>query len=174
MGYTTDFEGSVTVTPPLNPYEISYLKKFAESRRMYRQHGPYFIGGGFFGQDHEADIIDYNSPPPEQHSLWFHWVPDEYGTAIEWDGGEKFHNANEWMTYLIDTFLKPGAAVASELANPVPGRVYAEEFEHFTFDHVLNGVIEAQGEDADDRWRLVVTANTVTVQKARFVWDSED
>ena len=32
---------------------------------------------------------------------------------------EKFYNSEEWMTYLIDLFLKPGAVVASELANPV-------------------------------------------------------
>ena len=174
MGYTTDFKGSVSVTPPLNPYEIAYLKRFADTRRMHRRNGPYFTGSGFAGQDHEADIVDYNSPPPEQFSLWNHWVSNEYGTTIEWDGGEKFHNADEWMTYIIDTFLKPGATVAAELASPVPGRVYAEEFDHFTFDHVVNGTIEAQGEDAEDRWRLVVTANVVTKQQARIVWDSED
>ena len=66
------------------------------------------------------------------------------------------------MTYLIDLFLKPGAVVASELANLVPGRHYSAEFWHFTFDHELNGVIDAQGEDDDDRWRLVVTGNAVT------------
>jgi hypothetical protein len=40
---------------------------------------------------------------------------------------EKFYNAAKWMTYLIDMFLKPGTMLASELANPVPGRHYPEE-----------------------------------------------
>jgi hypothetical protein len=79
---------------------------------------------------------------------------------------EKFYNSEERMTYLIDLFLKPDAMLASELANPVPGRHYSAEFRHFTFDHELNGVIDAQGEDDDDRWRLVVTGNTVTSVRA--------
>ena len=62
MGYTTEFDGSVSISPPLNAHEIAYLRKFAASR--------------------------------------------------------------------------------------------------------LNGVIDAQGEDDDDRWRLVVTGNTVTSIRA--------
>ena len=84
------------------------------------------------------------------------------GTAIKWNGVEKFYNSEAWMSYLIDLFLKPGVGLASELANPVPGRHYSAEFRHFTFDHELNGAIDAQGEDNDDRWRLIVTGNTVT------------
>lgn len=174
MGYTTDFEGSVTVTPPLNAHEIAYLKRFAESRRMHRQNGPYFIGSGFYGQGDDPDIVDNNQNPPEQFSLWCDWEPTEDGTTIGWNGTEKFQNSPQWMTYLIDTFLKPGAAVTAEMASPVLGRVYPDEFAHFTFDHVVEGTIEAQGEDADDRWRLVVTANVVTVQQARIVWGDED
>lgn len=170
MGYTTEFEGQVTVTPPLNPHEIAYLRQFSESRRMSRTNGPYFIGSGFRGQGVEPDIRDYNSPPPGQPGLWCEWVPTEDGSAIEWDGGEKFYASEEWMTYLIDTFLKPGAALASELGALVPGRVYPSEFAHFTFDHELNGVIDAQGEAADDRWRLMVTGNEVTVQRAQVVF----
>jgi len=70
------------------------------------------------------------------------------------------------MTYIIDTFLKSGAVLASELASPVPDRHYSEEFRHFTFDHELNGVIDARGEDEDDQWQLVVTGNTVTSVRA--------
>lgn len=69
------------------------------------------------------------------------------------------------MTYLIDTFLKPGATVQKELATPVFGRVYADDLRHFTFDHQVNGVIEAQGENDDDRWDLVVQNNTVSVRE---------
>jgi hypothetical protein len=58
------------------------------------------------------------------------------------------------------------AAGARELANPVPGRHYSAELRHFTFDHELNGVIDAQGEDDDDRSLLVVTRNTVTSVRA--------
>ncbi len=172
MGYTTDFDGSVSVTPPLNLHEVVYLRKFAETRRMLRDHGPYFVdGSGFCGQGDDPDIRDHNAPPSGQPSLWCNWHPTEDGTAIEWDGSEKFYDSEEWMAYLIDTFLKPGAALQEEMTDKVPGRDYLEAFAHFTFDHVVSGTIEAQGEDADDRWRLVVTENVVTTQRARIVWD---
>lgn len=45
MGYTTTFEGSVSVVPPLNDQEIEFLNKFAETRRMRRNSGPYFVDG---------------------------------------------------------------------------------------------------------------------------------
>ncbi|WP_068059229.1 hypothetical protein [Nocardia xishanensis] len=158
MGYTTDFEGSVTVTPPLNETERAYLLRFADTRRMDRTSGPYFVDGTDgqwgHGQGHDSDIRDYNCPPEGQPSLWCQWVPTEDGTAIEWDGGEKFHEADVWMRYLIDHFLRSGARAEGH-----PG------FEGFTFDHVVNGVIHAQGEDSDDTWDLVVTDNAVTVYR---------
>ncbi|MGW2256212.1 hypothetical protein ACWCXH_39700, partial [Kitasatospora sp. NPDC001660] len=52
---------------------------------------------------------------------------------------------------LIDHFLKPAASAQGH-----PG------FEHFTFDHVLNGVIDAVGEEEGDEWQPIVQDNTVT------------
>jgi hypothetical protein len=101
-------------------------------------------GSGPFGQGHDDDIRDFNKPPAGHPGLWCWWEPTKDGTAIKWNGVEKFYNSEEWMSYLIDLFLKPGAVLASELAQPVPG------------------VVDARGEDDDDRWRLVVTRNTVT------------
>jgi len=163
MGYTTEFDGSVSISPPLNAQEIAYLRKFAASRRMDRARGPYFVdGSGPSGQGLDDDIRDYNRPPTGQPGLWCKWEPTEDRTAIKWNGEKKFYNSKEWMTYLIDTFLKPGALLASELASPVPDRRYPEELRHFRFNHELNGVIDAQGESDDDRWQLVVIANTVS------------
>ena len=83
MGYTTEFDGSVSISPPLNAHEIAYLRKFAASRRMDRARGPYFVdGSGPFGQGHDDDIRDFN---------------------------KKFYNSEARMSYLIDLFLKPGA-----------------------------------------------------------------
>jgi hypothetical protein len=79
--------------------------------------------------------------------------------ALEWDGGEKFYESAEWMKYLIDQFLRPGAVAEGQ-----PG------FEAFTFDHVCNGVIEAQGEDPDDKWKLIVTDNVVKTAAAIITW----
>lgn len=151
MGYTTEFEGRIEITPPLNAEEIEYLKKFNQSRRMHRTNGPYFAEpGDDFGQDHLPDIVNYNRPDPSQPGLWCGWEPTEDGTAIVWDGGEKFYHSVEWMQYLIEHFLKP--ACLAKL--PLP---------FLQANHVLNGRIDAQGEEDGDRWTLVVQDNKVTV-----------
>ena len=121
MGYTTEFDGRVSVSPPLNRHEIVYLLKFAATRRMDRTRGPYFVdGSGPFGQGRDDDIQNFNQPPTGQPGLWCQWEPTEDGTAIQWNGEEKFYDSADWMTYVIDTFLKPGAVLASELASPEP------------------------------------------------------
>jgi hypothetical protein len=151
MGYTTDFEGSVKVEPPLNESELDFLIKFNESRRMECEQGPYFVDrSGSHGQGHEG-VIDYNSPPKGQPGLWCQWVPTSDGTAIQWDGGEKFYSSVEWMRYLIEHFLGSTPIAADQLP--------------FLQGHVLNGEIEAQGEEPEDRWKLIVRNNVVTKEK---------
>ncbi|MFB6881438.1 hypothetical protein ACFCY8_11465 [Streptomyces noursei] len=154
LGYTTEFTGTVTVSPPLNAHEIAYLRKFACTRRMMRTRGPYFAdGSGSFGQGNDPDIIDFNRPPQGQPGLWCQWVPTGDGAGIEWDEDEKFYDAEEWMRYLIDHFLRPGAHAQRHA-----------EFEKFTFNHTVDGEIYAQGEDPEDQWILYVTDNTVTTR----------
>jgi hypothetical protein len=49
-------------------------------------------------QGHDLSIIDHNYPPENQPGLWCQWIPNEDGTAICWDGGEKFYNSIEWTS----------------------------------------------------------------------------
>lgn len=175
MGYTTDFWGEITVTPALNAAEVEYLNRFAGTRRMNVRQGPFHadpapdgFGQRFTG---DPDVIDANSPPPGQPGLWCQWVPATDGSAIVWDEGEKFYSPAEWMAYLIEEFLKPGATVkqlrAANTNDPVLAGV--PEFA----DHVLNGIIDAQGEDPGDRWRLVVENNAVRTEHAETTWPSD-
>lgn len=153
MGYTTEFRGQINIDPPLNDEEMVYLQRFNETRRMNRTKGPYFVDGkGFHGQDHEADIIDYNNPPKGQPGLWCQWIPNEDGTALVWDEGEKFYDSVEWMEYIIEHFLAPDAKAKGEL-------------DFLQANHILNGVIKAQGEDFDDRWKMIVENNKVRVEQ---------
>jgi hypothetical protein len=152
MGYTTDFKGRIKIDPPLNPEEIEYLTQFACSRRMNRKKGPYFVDGtGSYGQGEDFDIIDYNRPPMGQPNLWCQWTPTADGQFLGWDGGEKFYNSPEWMLYLIEHFLKPGCNARGALP-------------FLQNNHICNGRIEAQGEDNDDTWCLVVEDNRVYVE----------
>jgi len=152
MGYTTYFEGSIDVDPPLNAKEIEYINKFSDSRRMNRTNGPYYLGGsGFHGQDRDDDVIDYNKPDPSQPGLWCQWIANEEGDAIEWDEGEKFYEATEWMQYIIDHFLG---------LDPIARRVN-KNFD-FLQGHTLNGEIYAEGEESEDRWYIEVKDGVVT------------
>ncbi len=127
MGYHTEFDGKFTITPTLTPEHKAYLEAFNETRRMKRssgkamslpdprrqatglpigQEGCYFVGAvGFMGQDSDVSVLNYNSPPAGQPGLWCQWRPNTTGTAIVWDGGEKFYDYVEWAEYLIANFL---------------------------------------------------------------------
>jgi len=178
MGYTSDFTGYVTVEPPLNESEVAFLSKFSGTRRMHRDKGPYYVdNAGFAGQDREDDILDYNRPPEGQPSLWCSWAfaggdvdpgyaPDvDFGSAIFWDGAEKFYCSSEWMAYIINHFLKPGA-VASTSGDP--------QFKDFTFNHTVNGEISVQGEDAEDVWRIVVEDTVVKVAEGYITYGTPE
>jgi hypothetical protein len=146
----------------LKPAHAAYLLKFSETRRMARDpdraakmpdplreavglplgpQGAYFVGGlGFAGQDEDDSILDGNEPPEGQPGLWCQWVPSEEGTAILWNGMEKFYYYIEWLEYLIEHFLKP-------------------------WGYRLNGVVTWQGEEEEDRGRIIVVDNVMTVEQ---------
>ena len=114
MGYTTDFSGSFTLNKPLDAETLTFLHKFNHTRRMKRNvkgygiDGEFYVDGkGFAGQDKDDTIVNYNCPPSSQPGLWCQWRPNVTGTAIEWDGGEKFYCYVEWIQYLIDKVLSP-------------------------------------------------------------------
>lgn len=160
MGYTTEFEGFVTIDPPLSEAERDYINKFSGTRRMHCVQGPYYVDrGGFMGQDHGPDVIEYNHPAEGQPGLWCQWEISEDGGRIQWDGGEKFYNAETWMQYIIDHFI---GAKPKVMTLPATQR-FDLNIPDFT-GHVCNGVIDAQGEERGDAWRMGVRDNRVGIQ----------
>ncbi|KKL12727.1 hypothetical protein LCGC14_2532870 [marine sediment metagenome] len=116
MGYTTEFKGRFYLDKPLDDNTFNLLEGLAKTRRMKRNIKGYGIEGEFYfnpddfensGQAEDKTIIDYNSPPPTQPSLWLRWIPTEDRQHIEWDGGEKFDGYVEWIEYIIKKILKP-------------------------------------------------------------------
>lgn len=160
MGYTTEFEGAISVEPPLNEIEVSFLRDLAKTRRMSRGNGPLFVN--YAGQGADADVRDYNTPHPSQPGLWLQWVASADGTKIGWGGGEKFYNAPEWMKYLIEKLFSAEAEGYVLRWGPVAGDV---RLAGFTFNHVFNGEIMAYGEEPGDVWKLVVRDNKVEVER---------
>lgn len=117
MGYTTDFVGEIKVTPTLGVIHHKWLCDFSDARHS---------GDGYPG-------------------IWCQWRPNDNGTAIVWDGGEKFYRYTEWLKYLIDNMLS-------------------------IWHYQLNGEIEWQGEDGGDFGKIVVASNVVSTLPGRKVY----
>lgn len=121
-----------------------FLTLFNDTRRMKRRvdeafgiDGEFFVfGEGFAGQTKDDSIVEYNTAPETQPGLWLQWVPTQDGTAIEWDGNEKFYCYTEWLVYLIHKVLAPNG-------------------------YVLNGEVTWQGEETGDVGTLSVKDNRV-------------
>lgn len=108
--------------------------------------------------------------PAVQPGLWCQWVPTDDGSALVWNETEKFYNSADWMVFIIDNFLKPGAFATTPKGQELVALAGDERFAAFTFDHVCSGVIDAQGEENDDTWRLVVIDNVVRVDQPTVTW----
>ena len=150
MGYTTNFTGKFNITPSLLPEDNTFLTNFASTRRVARNLGPeYGIEGEFCVEDggrSDNTVINYNRPPSTQPGLYCQWIPTEDGTALVWDGNEKFYDYVEWLRYLIDTILEPRG-------------------------YILNGKCVWEGESSDDMGKILVDNNVITVKKGRVVYD---
>lgn len=90
MGYTTDFNGSFAIDPPLTEPQRAYLAQFSETRRVTRdpdlvaelsdplreavglpvgRFGEFFVGaGGFRGQEIDHTVTDHNLAPGQRPS----------------------------------------------------------------------------------------------------------
>lgn len=151
MGYTTEFSGEFYLNKKLDEQTHKFLDKLASTRRMkrdlpaeYGAEGEFYVDGkGFHGQANEDSIVDYNSPPYTQPSLWCQWKPTIDGTAIEWDGGEKFYEYVPWIEYIIEKVLAPRG-------------------------YTLTGDVEWRGEEWADTGVISISNNKVTVHGRRF------
>ena len=54
-----------------------------------------------------------NEVNPGMPSFYCQWIPTEDREGIEWDGGEKFYNAEKWLRYIIENYLKPWGYVVN-------------------------------------------------------------
>jgi len=158
MGYTTDFSGSVEVSPALSQEEQEFLWRFADTRHCQRKEGLYYLRKDEEDINSGGTVTNGNDPEQGAPGLWCQWVPTDDGTGIEWDGGENFYSAEQWLSFLIEHFLKPNCR--AKQADP----------ERFAFlqEHTCNGEIFASGEDSEDHWRITVMDNVVYVHRAHI------
>lgn len=119
MGYDTEFEGRFELDRPLTTHHKCVLDDFNDTRH---------------------DDILFNGLP----GIWCNWVPSNDGTAIVYDGQEKFYHYAEWIQYLIEHFLKP-------------------------WGYTVNGEVSWFGENRSDVGKIVVKNNVVTKKRGKVV-----
>ena len=157
MGYTTNFSGDFSVDKPLDDATYALLKGLASTRRMKRKGldpAVYGVDGEFYykegsdmGQEHDDNIVDYNTPPSTQPGLWLQWTPLDDRITIEWDGGEKFYNYVEWLEYIVDKILAPRG-------------------------YKLSGEVYWDGEDSEDKGKITVKNNKIVAKQAHFSYNA--
>lgn len=81
MGYSTEFEGAISIEPPLDLPLYQKLNDFAD----------------------EDDRRATDGRPDS----YCQWTPTKDGTGLKWDGNEKFYLSAEWMKYLVDKVIAP-------------------------------------------------------------------
>lgn len=153
MGYSTEFRGAIKVSPPLTEQERQYLLDFSKTCHKERKGGPYALAAkatGFFAYSPAEE--EKHKQLTGQPGQWCNWIPNEDGTAIVWNGAEKFYDSVAWMIYLIEHFIGPHPKAKRELK--------------FLRGHRLDGVILAQGDDMMDRWELVVEDSNARRRRA--------
>lgn len=155
MGYTTDFVGSFNIDKPLDQSTFDLINGLASTRRMKRKEldKSFGVDGEFYynpstkdsGQEQTSDIVDYNTPPSSQPSLWLQWRVEDDMKTIVWDGGEKFYNYVEWMQYLISNILAARG-------------------------YTVSGEVEWFGEDRADRGLIRIKDNEISTLHAKTTW----
>ncbi|MBB2891682.1 hypothetical protein [Flexivirga oryzae] len=164
MGFSTTYLGRLDIHPLLNDFEVEWLRAFAAiDRRHYTE--PYEVAMNPRAlaiddwQQHQAgsrpdgrDPFKSLSPDDGSPYPYLDWQPCTQGCCLGWERREKSRMAEEWLQYLIDHFLRPGAHARLD------GR---PEFEPFTFDHVVNGIIAGERDDTGELFLIRCEDNVI-------------
>lgn len=151
MGLRTSYLGRVRVEPPLSPDEADFLHAFNATRHCGST-GPLDVAEHPLDNEAVPEGVGYNDAAPKMPGLWCPWTCCPDGCCLRWDGVEKPYAPQLWLAYLIDTFLRPGAALPDDAAARQRG---------LTFDHVLNGMVVGERAETAELFALQVRNNKV-------------
>ena len=145
MGYTTEFEGFFTITPPLEGAPAALLRGLCNTRRMARDaDSKYGVEGEYYVEEEDKDdgakILDEDRPPCTQPALNCNWELSEDGAELQWSGMEKFYGYTEWLRYFITRVFPEGT--------------------------VLNGEVSFAGEDEQDKGVIQLVNNRISVTQS--------
>ena len=151
MGLHTAYLGSLRIQPPLSPAEVDFLKGFRRTRHCGDRAGLDVVMHPA-DNDPADDVASYNRVAVGMPGLWCPWTCCDEGCCLRWDQREKPYAPDRWLRYLIDTFLRPGAALAADPAARAVG---------LTFDHVLSGMFVGERRETAELLALAVKDNVV-------------
>lgn len=142
MGYQTDFIGYLQIEPPLGARERSFINRISGSLFLPES------GGSLRLADEDDEVLrELMSGAPRG---WSNWTVCPQGCCLSYDGGDKANHMAPWLTFLIVTFLMPGAT--------------AEGVSGVTHDHVLNGMVVGSRRDNRELYSITVRDNKVEVE----------
>lgn len=78
--------------------------------------------------------------PDSIYTRWCDWEVTADGAQLRWNGSEKSYCMEAWLELLISDVLAPAG-------------------------HVLNGRVDAFGEERGDNWAMQVTDNELVIKK---------
>lgn len=113
------------------------LEKYGTEGEFYFTNRPsHFIENGVYIRVKDETVLNRNSPPAPQPSLWCGWIPTDDKKKIVWNEKEKFYKSVEWIQYIINRILSPKG-------------------------YELCGKMKCYGEDPTDSWEIQIMNNTV-------------
>lgn len=144
MGYSTIQISKFQINGEVTPELVAYINNFSETRRIKRSNeeikklypnwkdyclnnelgtdGEYFACPKEIHND--ASILDYNTPPTTQPSLWCDWkiVEEDGSYYIKWNRNEGFFYPAPWLKYMIDNFIVPNNLSVSGIGVSIGGQ----------------------------------------------------
>lgn len=124
MGYSTEFVGGFKLNRELTH------KEWVELRKL--------------GNEYDQDLYaQYTDTPETVPDSYLQWEPNDEGTEIVWNGGEKFYDYIHWLRWLIKHYLAPHGLV-------------------------LNGKVEWRGDELEDIGIIYANDNKITHHKTKI------
>lgn len=142
MGYQTDFVGYLHIQPALNETEIRFINALSGA-----EPGENVLEDM---EKAEKSLLDLRYGMPRG---WSSWAACPQGCCLSYSGGDKANHMIPWLKFLIGALLSPDAM---EHGGP--------EFERFTWDHMLNGMVVGSRRDNRELYSITVRENEVEVE----------
>lgn len=155
------YTGALTIEPPLNKDEVKALSAFFDSRRILTRGGP--LDCRTLSPYH-PDVIDAAQQPEGQPGEWCDLAVYDDGATLSWNGSNRTgRDLHEWIIWLINYLLKPGAEYDIRERDFDLSQVDDDNLlRSFTFDHYVDGEMTGTVAEAEGVWRITVKENVVS------------